>query len=142
MEGAPASEGQVQGRNLLLATDGKPHSSKAIEFAMEMAKLTSSKLFIIYVVSPKNESERSEAIKEGMSVLQDLKRRGTDRGLDVTTLLEGGSPYQTVVSTAERIKAGAIVVGTSGKSVLDRVLIGSVSEYVVRNSNCTVIVVK
>jgi aldehyde:ferredoxin oxidoreductase len=36
----------------------------------------------------------------------------------------------------------AIVVGTSGKSVLDRVLIGSVSEYVVRNSNCTVIVVK
>jgi len=132
----------VQGRNLLLATDGKPHSSKAIEFAMEMAKLTSSKLFIIYVVSPKNESERSEAIKEGMSVLQDLKRQGTDRGLDVTTLLEGGSPYQTVVSTAERIKAGAIVVGTSGKSVLDRVLIGSVSEYVVRNSNCTVIVVK
>jgi nucleotide-binding universal stress UspA family protein len=142
MEEGPASEGQVQGRNLLLATDGKPHSSKAIEFAMEMAKLTSSKLFIMYVVSPKNESERSEAIKEGMGRLQELKRLAGDRGLDVTTLLEGGSPYQTIVSTAERIKAGAIVVGTSGKSVLDRVLIGSVSEYVVRNSNCTVIVVK
>jgi nucleotide-binding universal stress UspA family protein len=142
MEEGPASEGQVRGRNLLLATDGKPHSAKAIDYAMEMAKLTSSKLFIMYVVSPKNESERSEAIKEGMSQLQDLKRQAGDRGLDVTTLLEGGSPYQTIVSAAERIKAGAIVVGTSGKSVLDRVLIGSVSEYVVRNSNCTVIVVK
>jgi nucleotide-binding universal stress UspA family protein len=57
-------------------------------------------------------------------------------------MLEGGSPYQTIVATAERIKAGSIVVGTSGKTALDRVLIGSVSEYVVRNSACTVIVVK
>ena len=142
MEEPQTSERQVQGKNLLLATDGKPHSAKAINFAMEMAKLTSSKLFIMYVVSPKNESDRSEVIKEGMAILQDLKRAGSDLGIDVTTLLEGGSPYQTIVSTAERIKAGAIVVGTSGKSVLDRVLIGSVSEYVVRNSNCTVIVVK
>lgn len=142
MEGPQTSEGQVRGRNLLLATDGKPHSAKAIDFALEMAKLTSSKLFIMYVVSPKNESDRSEVIKEGMSILQELKRQGSEKGLDVTTLLEGGSPYQTIVSTAERIKAGAIIVGTSGKSVLDRVLIGSVSEYVVRNSNCTVIVVK
>jgi nucleotide-binding universal stress UspA family protein len=142
MEEPPTSENQVQGKNLLLATDGKPHSAKAIAFAMDLAKLTSSKLFIMYVVSPKNESDRSEAIKEGMSNLQDLKRQGSERGLDVTTLLEGGSPYQTIVSSAERVKAGAIIVGTSGKSVLDRVLIGSVSEYVVRNSNCTVIVVK
>ena len=142
MEEPQTSERQVQGKNLLLATDGKPHSAKAINFAMEMAKLTSSKLFIMYVVSPKNESDRSEAIKDGMAILQDLKRRGSELGIDVTTLLEGGSPYQTIVSTAERIKAGAIVVGTSGKSVLDRVLIGSVSEFVVRNSNCTVVVVK
>ncbi|MBI0584571.1 MAG: universal stress protein [Methanomassiliicoccus sp.] len=142
MEERLVPDGLVGGKNLLLATDGKPHSVKAIEYAMEMAKLTSSKLFIIYVVSPKNESERSEIIKEGMGTLQELKAMGSDRGLDVTTLMEGGSPHQSIVSTAERIKAGAIIVGTSGKTVLDRVLIGSVSEYVVRNSGCTVIVVK
>lgn len=142
MEGTPVREGQVQGKNLLLATDGKPHSVKAIEFAMEMAQLASSKLFIMYVVSSRNESERSEVIKDGMGILQDLKQRGADLGLDITTLLEGGPPHQAIVSAAERIKAGAIIVGTSGKSVLDRMLIGSVSEYVVRNSRCTVIVVK
>jgi nucleotide-binding universal stress UspA family protein len=142
MEDSPRPEGSVKGRNLLLATDGKPHSAKAIDYAMELAGLTSSKLFIIHVVSPKNEAEKTELIKEGMARLQDLKNLGAERGLDVTTLLEGGSPHQTIVSTAERLKAGAIIVGTSGKTVLDRVLIGSVSEYVVRNSACTVIVVK
>jgi nucleotide-binding universal stress UspA family protein len=142
MEEPPTSEGQVQGRNLLLATDGKPHSAKAIAFAIEMAKLTSSKLFILYVVSTKNDEDRSNLIREGMRALSDIKRQATDEDLEVTTLLEGGLPYQNIVSTAERVKAGAIIVGTSGKTALDRVLIGSVSEYVVRNSNCTVIVVK
>jgi nucleotide-binding universal stress UspA family protein len=142
MEDISRPEDRVKGKNILLATDGKPHSAKAIDYAMELTELTSSKLFIIYVVSPKNEAERSEAIKEGMARLQDLKALGASRGIEVNTMLEGGSPYQTIVATAERIRAGSIVVGTSGKTALDRVLIGSVSEYVVRNSACTVIVVK
>lgn len=135
-------ENTVQGRNLLLATDGKPHSEKATRYAMDLAQLTSSKLFIIYVVSPKNEAEKQELIKEGMRKLNELKDCAGEIGVETTTLLEGGSPYETVLSTAERIQAGAIIVGTSGKSSLDRVLIGSVSEFVVRNSRCTVIVVK
>jgi K+-sensing histidine kinase KdpD len=60
MEGSSTSEEQIRGRNLLLATDGKPHSLKAIRYAIEMAKLTSSKLFVVYVVSPRNESEKSD----------------------------------------------------------------------------------
>jgi nucleotide-binding universal stress UspA family protein len=132
----------VQGKNLLLATDGKPHSNKAIRYAIELAKLTSSKLFIIYVVSPKNEAERKDLTQEGLERLQELKNLAGESGVEVTTLLEGGSPYLSIISTAERIKAGAIIVGTSNKSSLDRVLIGSVSEFVVRNSSCTVIVVK
>ena len=47
-------ESIVKGKNLLLATDGKGHSSKAAQYAIELAKLTSSKLFVLYVVSPRN----------------------------------------------------------------------------------------
>ena len=57
-------------------------------------------------------------------------------------MLEVGSPYETILDASEKVKADTIVVGTSGKTSIDRVLIGSVSEYVVRNSKCTVIVVK
>jgi nucleotide-binding universal stress UspA family protein len=77
-----------------------------------------------------------------MDVLDKMKQRGAQKGVNVTALLEAGSPYETILSVSERIKADTIIVGTSGKTAIDRVLIGSVSEYVVRNARCTVIVVK
>lgn len=125
-----------------MATDGKPHSAKAINYAIGLARLTSSKLFVIYVVSPKTEAEKQPLIKEGMEVLQGIKTQASGEGVDTTTLLEAGSPYKAILAAADRVKAESIVVGTSGKSALDRVLIGSVSEYVVRNAPCSVIVVK
>lgn len=136
------AEELVRGRNLLLATDGKPHSMKAAQYAIELASLASSRLYIIYVVSTSNETEKQAAIDEGMERLEELKSLAADSGVEATTLLEGGSIYEAVLSAAERIRAGAIIVGTSGKSTLDRVLIGSVSEFVFRNSRCSVIVVR
>jgi nucleotide-binding universal stress UspA family protein len=79
---------------------------------------------------------------QGMEVLEEIKERAAKQGVEATTLMEAGSPYEAILSAADRVNAGAIVVGTSGKTAFDRVLIGSVSEYVVRNANCTVIVVK
>ena len=136
------AEELVRGRNLLLATDGKLHSMKAAQYAIELASLASSRLYIIYVVSTSNETEKQAAIDEGMERLEELKSLAADSGVEATTLLEGGSIYEAVLSAAERIHAGAILVGTSGKSTLDRVLIGSVSEFVFRNSRCSVIVVR
>jgi len=135
-------ESIVKGKNLLLATDGKGHSSKAAQYAIELAKLTSSKLFVLYVVSPRNETKQQVTIDDGLSSLNELKGRAEEAGVEMTTLLEGGSPYESVLTTAERIQAGAVIVGTSQKNSLDRVLLGSVSEFIVRNSQCTVIVVK
>jgi nucleotide-binding universal stress UspA family protein len=128
--------------NVLLATDGKPHSEKAVKYAFEYALSHKVNLFIVFVVSPKAEDDKDKLIKNGMSVLDDLKKRGTQQGINITTLLEAGNPYEAILNAAERIKAEAIIVGTSGKTAIDRVLIGSVSEYIVRNSKCTVIVVK
>lgn len=136
------AEELVRGRNLLLATDGKPHSMKAAQYAIELASLASSRLYIIYVVSTSDETEKKAAIDEGMERLEELKSLAAASGVEATTLLEGGSIYEAVLSAAERIHAGAILVGTSGKSTLDRVLIGSVSEFVFRNSRCSVIVVR
>ncbi len=128
--------------NVLLATDGKPHSGKAIDYAIEFASRYGSALFIVYAVSPKHGEDREKAVKLGMAVLEDAKKKAMDKGVNATGLLEAGSPYETILAAAERTHAETIIVGTSGKTVIDRVLIGSVSEYVVRNARCTVIVVK
>ena len=127
---------------VLLATDGKPHSEKAVSYALDYAKRFGADLFIVYVVSPRSGEVREKVTANGMKVLEELKARALGQGLSVTTLLEAGSPHEATLAAAERIGADAIVVGTSGKTTMDRVLIGSVSEYVVRNARCTVIVVR
>ena len=133
---------RVMTMNLLLATDGKPHSEKAVKYAYDCAALRKAHLFVVFVASPKAEDDKDRIIKQGMAVLEEMKARGSREGVNVTTLLEAGNPYEAILNAADRAKAEAIVVGTSGKTAIDRVLIGSVSEYIVRNSKCTVIVVK
>jgi nucleotide-binding universal stress UspA family protein len=128
--------------SILLATDGKPHSEKAVNYAFDYAALREESLYVVFAVSPKSEDDKDKIINQGMTVLEELKKRGAKENVKVTTMLEAGNPYEAVLKAADRVKADTIVVGTSGKTAIDRVLIGSVSEYIVRNSKCTVIVVK
>ncbi len=53
-----------------------------------------------------------------------------------------GKPAAEVLAAASAHKADAIVMGTNSRSGLDRLLLGSVAETVVRGASCTVIVVK
>jgi nucleotide-binding universal stress UspA family protein len=99
-------------------------------------------LFVVFVISPRHEENREGTVGDAKRHMEEVKARATEQGVEVTTLLESGPPAESCIAVAERVGASAIIVGTSGKTVLDRVLIGSVSEHVVRNSRCTVIVVK
>jgi nucleotide-binding universal stress UspA family protein len=128
--------------NVLLATDGKPHSNKAIDYAIDYASKFGAALFIVYVVSPKQGEDREGATMAGMAVLERVKKQAAEKGVAATGLLEAGSPYEAILAASNRIKADVLIVGTSGKTVIDRVLIGSVSEFIVRNARCTVVVVK
>lgn len=128
--------------NILLATDGRPHSEKAVQYAIEYAKLHRAMLFIVFVVSPRPGEDREKVIKSGRMVLEEVKKSALEQEVGVTTLLEAGSPHEAILAVSERINADAIIVGTSGKTAIDRALIRSVSEHVVRNARCTVIVVR
>jgi nucleotide-binding universal stress UspA family protein len=128
--------------NILLATDGRKNSEKAENYAFEYAKLHNATLCIAYAVNPRPEEEKEKLVKEGMDQLARLKARGAELGVEVKTFLEAGNPYEAILATAKRVKAEVIIVGTSGKTAIDRVLIGSVSEYIVRHAECTVIVVR
>lgn len=136
------SQEEVGVTNILLATDGKEHSAKAVRYAFDQAKDHKATLFVVFVVSPKADEDKERVIRQGLDELDRLKEMASKEGVEIKTMLEAGSPYDTILKVSERVSANEIVVGTSGKTVIDRVLIGSVSEYIVRNAKCTVIVVR
>lgn len=63
-------------------------------------------------------------------------------GLEVTTQVEQGEPKSQIIDTAEKWGADLVVVGSHGRSGLERFLIGSVSDAVARHAPCSVQIVR
>ncbi|NLT37780.1 MAG: universal stress protein [Methanomassiliicoccus sp.] len=129
--------------NIIVGTDGKPHSEKAVEFSFAYAKAFRGTLYIMYIVSPKAQEDKDKNIKNGMRVLGRAKIRASEVGVDIATLLEAGEPQDTILLAAEKLDADCIILGSSGeKSGLAKIMGTSVSETIFKNANCTVVVVR
>lgn len=68
-----------------------------------------------------------------------LAQQGVD---EATVVIEEAPPERAIVALAEQLPAELVVVGTTGRSGLKRVLLGSVAETVVRKAPCSVMVVR
>jgi universal stress protein A len=58
------------------------------------------------------------------------------------TAIVTGIPYDEITATATKIDASLIVIGTHGRTGLDRILFGSTAERVVRSAHCPVLTVR
>ena len=64
------------------------------------------------------------------------------RGIKASWWLQAGVPFEAIVKVAEEERADLIVIGTHGRSGLNRVLLGSVAERVIRLAPCPVLTVR
>ena len=80
--------------------------------------------------------------KEGEAILERAKKFGAENGVTVISHMKQGHAGSEVIALAEREKSDLIVVGSHGKSNTDRLLIGSISTFVVTHSKATTMVVR
>ena len=138
--------------NILVALDGSSAGQHALDRAVEMARAGNANLHAAYIVEtglfsslPTDntvEIMHNVLLKEGESVLDKAKTESAARGVTLITHLKSGHAGSEVVSLAEKIKADLIIVGSHGKSQTDRLLIGSVSTFVVTHSRVSTMVVR
>ena len=79
---------------------------------------------------------------DGQEALDDVTQVATDRGVPVETEMAEGSPAREIIRTADRQDCDLIVMGTHGRGGLDRLLLGSVAEKVVRGAEIPVTTVR
>jgi len=138
--------------NILVAMDGSEASQRALSDAVDLAKLCNAKLHAIYVVEtglfsslPMEgtvEIMYSVLEKEGEEVMERAKKYAAGKGITVITHMNQGHAGSEILGLAEEEKADLIIVGSHGKSNTDRLLIGSVSTFVVAHSTITTMVVR
>jgi len=139
-------------RNIVIATDGSENSQRAISYGIEIAKLSGATVHALYVVDTVYFSSipmdagweiMYETLKgEGEKAISEVKERGEIAGVEVREVLLEGHPSNEIINFADNNNADLIVVGTLGKTGLDRFLMGSVAEKVVRGSKVPVLVVR
>lgn len=127
---------------VLVATDGAPHSERAVQYAMAYSLASNSKLYALYIVSPKAAEDKQKNIKNGMRVLGRLKIKAAELGLDFSPLLEAGHAGQTIVEAADRIEADLIVIGKRPKKSMGKLFGGCTSDDVYRLADCNITLVR
>jgi nucleotide-binding universal stress UspA family protein len=139
-------------KRVLIATDGSEGMDTVYRIAIDMAKTLNAKIYAVYVVDtasfqglPQDDviaMLRTKLYDMGWNVLRTLERRVREEGLDVAVLLEEGEPAESIIRVAKKHGIDMIVMGTTGKSGIDRILLGSVAEKVLRYAHCPVLAVR
>ncbi len=146
---------QLEFKNILVATDGSKYSDAAASEALGLAKRNGSALTVISVVpselmTPADidftitqreliaEKEMREAEKNAKAV----KEAAQKEGVAVKAFVLSGRPAEAIIETAQEKKADLIVLGSHGRTGVERLLMGSVAERVIVLASCPVLVVK
>lgn len=142
-------------RVILHATDFSPASRPAFDKAVELTKGFSGQLLVLHVLNPMlpmmsaqpiqpptyaqlRQSSRLWALKQ----LARVTARAKTAGVRATAVLLEGREAGTIVRLARSRRASMIVIGTHGRTGVERILLGSVAARVVSLAPCPVMTVR
>ncbi len=126
--------------------------------AIELANLSNADIFVLYVVdtsyfaSPRIANYRvnlfDELMEEGKKVVEDFRQRleesqckGICKNANLISMVKEGKTYNVILETMDKEGIDLTIIGASGRHGLDRLLLGSVTERVVRESKRPVLIV-
>jgi nucleotide-binding universal stress UspA family protein len=135
---------------ILVAVDGSELSTRALEEALQIAKLVNGEITLIHVywtgsthILTPTQDHRFEAKREkGARILADGEKRAKAKAVQVQTVLIDGDIVDQIIKTAKEGNFNLVVVGARGLSRVKGLLMGSISHGVTRNAPCPVLVVR
>jgi nucleotide-binding universal stress UspA family protein len=137
-------------KNILFATDFDPQANRAFPFAVALADRYDAKMYVAHVVPQEayiyakaDCAERilKEACDYADYELQQIIVPLQHQGRPCKALLGDGDPAEAILGFARTYEADLIVVGTSSRTGLNKLFVGSVAEEIIREAPCPVLTV-
>lgn len=146
-------------KKIMIATDGSDYSGLAAEKGIGLARLSGGTVYAVCVVSTTSLSIYMDYLsstgmnpyweliyeglrKQAQQAVDYVKVLGEKKGIDVESIMLEGDPANELIRYAEENGMDIIVMGTLGRTGIERLLLGSVAGNVVRHSKVPVMVVR
>lgn len=137
---------------LLVPVDGSDHSRRAAEHGLGLAGRFEATVHLLKVIDlqaaagPVNAGGVGEVFldrlqTEAETVVEEVRAAVDDHGVDIRTAVIRGQPSETILEYAAEHDAGLLAMGTHGRTGLNRYIMGSVTERVVRQADQPVLTV-
>jgi nucleotide-binding universal stress UspA family protein len=144
--GARKNSGHPQPfRRILITTDFSAGTAEAVSYGFSLAQENQSKVTLLHVINEDgidlSSTIRDEVIAAVQKQLEDMVPAGARNWCEVVARIETGKPYLKIVETLETDNVDVLVMNIHGKGMLDRALIGSTAERVVRTARCPVMLI-
>ncbi|MEK6259438.1 MAG: universal stress protein [Planctomycetota bacterium] len=143
-------------KNLLVAVDFSDVTDRVVGTAEQMARAFGAKIWLTHVVAeaspmaslgevpfqwPAISAESPERFPEEQHQMQTLLFGLKDKGLNAESLLIRGSAIEEILDIAERYQIDLIVMGSHGHGAWYELVVGTVSEGVLRRAPCPTLIV-
>lgn len=137
---------------ILIPTDGSDRSQKAVDHGIGLAEAFDATVHAMYVIETKahyvftaaghDPGEMEEHRDYGKELVEDVVDQAVEAGLDGEGVVKTGSVAQEIVEYADDADIDCIVMAAQGQSGIDKYLIGSTTDKVVRTSSVPVTTVR
>jgi len=140
-------------KKILIATDGSENVKNAVYWGIRLAKENGADVTALYVLTPTgfHHSMRGDMwVKEYYNYLREEGKKAIDYVVDIglheevkvdAIIIKDKKPVDSIIDFATENDIDLIVMGTQGKTGVERVLLGSVAENVVRYAKKPVLVI-
>jgi nucleotide-binding universal stress UspA family protein len=143
-------------RSIVVGTDGSDTAQKAVDAAVELARLSGAQLEIVSAYEPvsrarlRDEKRQVPADLQWMvnpreevdATLADAAERVAESGVEPRTYAREGDPADAILDVAEELGSDLIVVGNKGMTGAKRFLLGSVPNKVSHHAPCSVLIIR
>lgn len=138
---------------LLVAIDLSEPTELIVKKAEELAKEMSAQVWVLHNAEPEPDvlefradpqnarDSLAEKFHREHRQIQEIAKRLREEGLEATALLVHGPTVEFILKEASELDVDMIIVGSHGRSAVYQLLVGSVSEGLLRKSRCPVLVV-
>lgn len=144
---------KMKNKNIIIAIDFTENIELIINQIQNIITTENSKIWLIHIIAPEPDfigyetgpqTERNHIafrFREEHRQLQEIAEKLRQNNFESTALLVQGPTIETLIKESKKLKSDLIILGNHRKSGLTKVLIGSITEGIIKNAPCPILVI-